>query len=396
MTGQTTVPPGPADAMPGHDLRPGYAVTPPHDLRPGSPDVAGFPVAAWQRAARRALARAPAAAFGYGDPRGRIELRAALAGYLGRTRGVLARPEQIVITSGMLQSLALLGRVLTAAGPATIAMEDPGLPLHREAAAGAGLTVLPLPVDGDGARVGELAGSGARAVVVTPAHQYPTGVVLHPDRRHWLARWAAATGALIIEDDYDGEFRYDRQPVGAVQGVAPGQVAYFGTASKTLGPGLRLGWLVLPPGLVRPVAEAKRLADSQAESPGQLTLAEMITGHDYDRQVRASRLRYRRRRDLLIARLRPRAGRPLPGYALQGIAAGLHALVTLPGDGPGEDDIVARAAERGLAIEGLAGHWHDPASQADRTSGILVGYATPAERAYPAALDTLISVLSLV
>jgi GntR family transcriptional regulator/MocR family aminotransferase len=366
---------------------------PRHDLRPGRPDVSQFPVAAWLRAARRALGNARSEAYGYGDPRGRVELRTALAEYLGRTRGVLAAPDQIVITSGYVQALALLARVLAAAGTAAIAMEDPGLEFHREIVRRAGPSVLPLPVDERGAHTGTLTripGRSAGAVVVTPAHQYPTGATLHPARRRALAEWARTTDGLIIEDDYDGEFRYDRQPVGALQGMAPGRVAYVGTASKTLGPALRLGWMVLPDHLVGPVAEEKRHLDNLTEVPGQLTLAEFITSHGYDRHIRSCRLRYRRRRDLLVARLAPESGRSLPGLRVGGIAAGLQALLSLPAEGPGERELIARAAQHGLALDGLAEHWHQPG---DHPQGIVVGFGTPSQRAYPVALEALARVL---
>jgi GntR family transcriptional regulator / MocR family aminotransferase len=366
---------------------------PRHDLRPGRPDVSMFPVAAWLRATRRALGNARSEAYGYGDPRGRVELRTALAEYLGRARGVLADPGQIVITSGYVQALALLARVLGGAGAAAIAMEDPGLEFHREIVRRAGLSVLPLPVDDRGARTETLAGIPGRrpgAVVVTPAHQYPTGATLHPARRHALAEWARAADGLVIEDDYDGEFRYDRQPVGALQGMAPERVAYVGTASKTLGPALRLGWMVLPDRLVEPVTEEKMHHDNLTEVPGQLTLAEFITSHAYDRHIRSCRLRYRRRRDLLIARLTPGAERSLPGLRIGGIAAGLQALLSLPAEGPGEQELMARAAQHNLSLDGLASHWHEPG---DHPQGIVVGFGTPSQRAYPVALEALARVL---
>ncbi|MEU0032918.1 PLP-dependent aminotransferase family protein [Streptomyces sp. NPDC006333] len=347
------------------------------DLRPGSPDVGSFPAAAWLRALRRAVATAPSSAYGYGDPRGRIELRTALSGYLGRARGVIAPPERIVITSGYVQGLALLTRVL---GGGVVAMEDPGLPFHRDVVRRGGGTVVPLPVDEQGARAEELADGGARAAVVTPAHQYPTGVTLHPRRRRALTDWARAHGALIVEDDYDGEFRYDRQPVGALQGMAPGHVAYLGTASKTLGPALRLGWMVLPPHLVDAVTDAKLHSDHHTEVIGQLALAEMITGHAYDRHVRACRLRYRRRRDQLLDRLGA-------SRSVRGIAAGLHALVEVAD----EAETVARAQALGLAVGRLGDHWHTPG--VDRPQGLVVGYGTPRERAYPEALEVLGRVL---
>ncbi|MER5804995.1 PLP-dependent aminotransferase family protein [Streptomyces mirabilis] len=353
------------------------ARAPRFDLRPGSPDVGTFPAAAWLRALRRAIATAPSLAYDYGDPRGRIELRTALSGYLGRARGVIAPPERIVITSGYVQGLALLTRVLDGG---VVAMEDPGLPFHRDVVRRGGGTVVPLKVDERGACAGELSNSPADAVVVTPAHQYPTGVTLHPERRRALTDWARARGGLIVEDDYDGEFRYDRQPVGALQGMAPGQVAYLGTASKTLGPALRLGWMVLPPHLVDAVADVKLHSDHHTESIGQLALAEMITSHAYDRHVRACRLRYRRRRDQLLDRLGARR-------SVRGIAAGLHALV----DVADEAEVLARAEEEGLAVGHLGEHWHERGE--GRPQGLVVGYGTPRERIYPEALEALGRVL---
>ncbi|MGW2665136.1 MocR-like pyridoxine biosynthesis transcription factor PdxR [Nocardia tengchongensis] len=367
-----------------------------HTLRAGSPDITRFPTAVWLRAARKALDQAPSEAFGYGDPRGRIELRAALAGYLGRTRGVSAVPEQIVITTGVQQALALLGEVLTESGTTMIAMEDPYIPAFRDTVRASGPGVAPLPVDDDGARVDLLTTSdfdGIGAAVVTPSHQFPIGSTLSAVRRQHLADWARA-GHLVIEDDYDGEFRYDRQPVGAIQGIAPDHVVYLGTASKTLGPGLRLAWMVLPPPLVGPVAEAKQLADHHSETLGQLTLAEMIASHAYDRHIRASRLRYRRRRDLLADRLTPRAGRPLTGFALSGIAAGLHALIRLEPVGLTEREVLSRASDYGLDIVGLSGMWLSTTTELHRPQGIVVGFGAPSERAYPAALDALVRALS--
>ncbi|MCM1973735.1 MULTISPECIES: PLP-dependent aminotransferase family protein [Streptomyces] len=356
---------------------------PKFDLRPGSPDVGAFPAAAWLRALRRAVATAPSLAYDYGDPRGRIELRTALSGYLGRARGVIAPPERIVVTSGYVQGLALLTRVLDEDGG--FGMEDPGLPFHREVVRRNGGTVVPVPVDERGAVADGL--GDAAAVVVTPAHQYPTGVTLHPERRRALTDWARARGALIVEDDYDGEFRYDRQPVGALQGMAPGCVVYLGTASKTLGPALRLGWMVLPPALVDAVVDAKLHSDHHTETLGQLALAELIDSHAYDRHVRACRLRYRRRRDLLVERI---AGRP-GVRGVRGIAAGLHALVEVDD----EAEVLARARVEGLAVGALGEHWHGEGDQDRRgpVQGLVVGYGTPRERVYPEAVEVLGRVL---
>lgn len=268
-------------------------------------------------------------------------------------------------------------------------MEDPCLGFHREVVRRHGSTVVALPVDEHGARTGLLSDSGfptVGAAVVTPAHQYPTGGTLHAARRHSVLDWARSTGGLIIEDDYDGEFRHDRRPVGALQGMAPGHVAYVGTASKTLGPALRLAWLVLPPHLVDPVVDHKRHSDHHSETIGQLTLADLISEHEYDRHVRACRLRYQRRRDLLLTRLQPAPGRIASGFAIQGIAAGLHALITLPADQLTEQDVLHRAAAHSLALEPLGDHWH---TAGDHPQGIVVGYTTQPEHSYPAALDAL-------
>lgn len=345
-----------------------------------------FPVAEWLRVVRRVVGNAPVSAFDYGDPRGHPALHAALAEYLGRARGVLGGADRVVVTSGSVQALGLLARVSADAGHRVVAMEDPGLPFHREVVRHAGAEVVALPVDGHGARTDLLrtpAFDGVRVVVLTPAHQYPTGVPLHPRRRQAAVEWARACGGLIVEDDYDGEFRYDRQPVGALQGMAPDHVAYVGTAAKTLGPALRLAWVMAPARLLDAVTSAKRLTDLHTETLGQLALAELITTHGYDRHIRACRARYRRRRDLLVSRLAPRAAR---GFTLHGIAAGLQAMLTLPPGGPGEAELLAHAATHGLALDGLAEHWHAPG---DHPQALVLGYGSPTEAAYPAALDTL-------
>ncbi|MDQ1018486.1 MocR-like pyridoxine biosynthesis transcription factor PdxR [Streptomyces afghaniensis] len=360
-------------------------VTPRHDLRPGLPDVSAFPTRAWLAATRRVLARARPEIFGAGDPQGRIELRQALADYLGRTRGVLTTPDRIVITSGCHQGLGLLSGVLAAGGVGTVAVEDPGHPLFRDVAGRAGLTTVALPVDAHGARVEELT-QRTGAVFLTPSHQYPTGVPLHPGRRQALCGWARSTGGLIVEDDYDGEYRYDRSPVGALQGIAPDHVAYCGTASKTLGPALRLAWMVLPPHLVPPLVRAKQEADRYTETLGQLVLADLITTHAYDRHIRAARLRYRRRRELLVNRMAA-----TPGFLVHGVPAGLHALVTLPSDGPTEHQLLTTGARHDLALGGLTDLHHDPA---DRPQGLLIGFAAPSEHGYQGALDALFTLLA--
>jgi GntR family transcriptional regulator/MocR family aminotransferase len=364
---------------------------PRYNLRPGSPDVSAFPVSTWLRAARRALTTAPTTAFGHPDPLGRVELREALAEYLGRARGVLTDPDRIMITSGYGQALALIAQAIAAGGPAVVAMEDPGLSPYREVVSRQGVRVIALPVDERGARTDLLSTvADIRAVFVTPAHQYPLGMTMRPDRRRAAIAWAERHGGLIVEDDYDGEFRYDRQPVGALQGTAPEHVIYAGTSSKTLAPGLRLAWLALPERLVDPMIELKQRVDMRTETLGQLTLAELIRSHGYDRHVRAGRLRYRRRRDLLVERL----GRG--PFEVTGIAAGLHATIRLPSSGPGEAALLDRAAAAGLMVESLGTHWHagpGPLRNPDRPQALIVGYGTPPESAYPAALDILARVL---
>lgn len=368
---------------------------PRHDLRPGRPDVSAFPSAAWLRSTRRALDAAVGDAFTYSDPRGRIELRTALAEYLGRTRGVLAAPELIVITNGYVQALALLSQVLNETGPATIATEDPGVAFHRDVIRRNGPAVVPIPVDRRGARTDLLDAPGfpsVNAVELTPAHQYPTGGSLDPGRRRNLTNWARSSGCLIIENDYDGEFRYDHQPIGAVQGTAPDDVAYVGTVSKTLAPALRLGWIVVPRRLLEPLVETKRHLDFQTESIGQLALADFVASHAYDRHVRACRLRYQRRRNLLLNRLSSRPRWP-SDYPVHGIAAGLHALIGLPADGLTEEDVLDAAAAREVAVGRLGDRWHVPG---DHPRGILVGFGTPSDHAYPAAVDALSRVLDEV
>jgi GntR family transcriptional regulator/MocR family aminotransferase len=294
---------------------------PRYDFFPGAPDLSAFPRAAWSRAVRDVLRELPDHALSYGDPRGTPALRTALAGYLVRARGVVAQPERMVITSGAAQALALLAGVLVARGTPRIAVEDPSLPEHHEVLARRGADVVPVPVDDEGLRVDALERTRAAAVVVTAAHQMPLGVALSVDRRAALLAW----GGLVIEDDYDAEFRYDRAPLAALQGLAPEQVAYLGSASKTLAPGLRLGWLVLPAELAADVGAEKRLADMGTDVIGQFALARLIESGAYDRHLRVLRRRHRARRDAAVAAV----ARHLPGAEVLGIAAGLHANILL-------------------------------------------------------------------
>ncbi|MCL7423852.1 PLP-dependent aminotransferase family protein [Streptomyces sp. YS415] len=354
---------------------------PRHDLRQGTPDVSGFPRADWLASYRRAVQQAPNEVFGPGDPAGRIELREALAEYLARARGVRCDPDRIVICSGFAHALRLLfeGRVLR--GP--LAVEAYGLPFHRELLTGAGVRTVPLPLDEDGARVDRL--TRERGVLLTPAHQFPTGGPLHADRRAAVIDWARARGAVVVEDDYDGEFRYDRKPVGAVQGLDPERVIFVGSVSKSLSPAVRLGWMVLPGEYVEGVLAAKGEREAWASVLDQLCLADLLARGSYDRHVRRMRQRYRHRRDRLVAALAARA----PHVEVTGVAAGLHAVLRLP---PGtEAATVERAGRLGVALDGLAAFRHPGAAETavPAHDGLVVGYATPSEHAYTAALDAL-------
>jgi GntR family transcriptional regulator/MocR family aminotransferase len=352
------------------------AAAPRYDLRPGVPDLSAFPRRAWLATARKVLDSAPDHLLGYQDPHGLPPLRAALAGYLARVRGVTADPGHIVIRAGFAHGLAAIGRALRSAGASTLAVEAYGHQAHRDIAAGQGLRLRPLPVDQLGAVIGEV--GRADAMLLTPAHQFPLGVTLHPRRRREAADW----DGVVIEDDYDGEFRYDRQPVGALQTLAPDRVIYAGTASKSLAPGLRLGWLVVPPRLLDAVTAELAAWPSALD---QLTLAEFINSGGYDRQIRRARLGYRRRRDRLAAALRRQ------GWQVSGIAAGLQAVLEFHGTDL-ERAVVNRASERGLAIEGLE-RFRAGRAGADGRAGLVIGYGRPPEHAYTAAVARLCAVL---
>jgi GntR family transcriptional regulator/MocR family aminotransferase len=339
------------------------------DFRPGAPDVSLFPRTAWAAALRQGLRDAPDARLSYSDPRGTPELRQALSTYLGRVRGVAADPETIMVTSGLTQGLVLTCRALAARGVRRIGVEEPGSADLRAPIAAVGLEWVPIDVDGDGIDVEALDRSDVGAVLVTPAHQYPTGVVLAPERRAALLEWAVARDAFVLEDDYDAEYRYDRQPVGALQGLDPQRVVYMSSISKTLAPALRIGWLVAPPALAEATRHEKLADDRGTPVLTQLGLAVLLERGELDRHVRSTRLVYRRRRDALIAAL----ARHLPDLRPQGAAAGLHLLVDLPGD-LDERALVQAAARRGVGLDGLAAHTARP-----RRPGVILGYGRIAE-----------------
>ncbi|GAA2287890.1 PLP-dependent aminotransferase family protein [Nonomuraea roseoviolacea subsp. roseoviolacea] len=348
------------------------------DLRPGRPDVSAFPRAAWASAVRRALSAAPFQDLDYGDPAGLPALRRVVAGYLARARGVIADPELVVVVGGFASGLSLLARALRGTGRTHLATEDPGLGRHRDLVRAAGLATVPLPVDADGADPAGLTGR-CGAALLTPAHQHPWGVVLAPERRAAFAAWARRADGYVIEDDYDGEFRYDQQPVGALQALAPDRVVFAGSASKTLAPGMRLGWLVVPPALREPLLRA--VADTGATVPAvhQLAFADLVARGEYDRHIRRARLAYRRRRAELARRL------PCP---LPGVAAGLHALLPVPSAGH-ERRLVEAGRRAGVGLFGLhvSGYWHEPSD--DRPAALVLGYATPPRHAWRHGLETL-------
>jgi GntR family transcriptional regulator/MocR family aminotransferase len=375
---------GPMEEAPAEAMAP---PDPRFDFHPGMPDLGSFPRARWLAAMRRALRTAPDGAFAYGDPRGRPELRRSLAEYLGRARGVLTSPDRVVICGGFHQALGLLGEALRLLGARAVAMEDPTIPDHRTVVERAGLQVIDAPVDADGLLVDDLARESIQAAVVTPAHQSPLGGTLRADRRTALIRWARAADAIVVEDDYDGEFRYDRQPIGALQGLDPERVVYAGTASKSLAPGLRLAWLALPTRLLEPFVEARREADRSGGALEQLALAQLLESGDFDRHVRRQRQVYRRRRDALLAALAAR----VPSLRPVGVAAGLHVVLRLPPRWPGEAEVLARAAGRSIGLFGLGWFYHRPS---DGPGGLVVGYAAPPRHVFPAAVRALADTLA--
>ncbi len=336
------------------------------DLSPGVPDLSGFPRATWLRAERWVLERTNVADLGYGDPRGSEWLRSELAGWLARTRGLRAAPGDIIVVTGVAQALALLAQWLYAEGRTGIAVEDPGSRGARDELAYWGLRPLPVPVDEHGLKAGDLATTELRAALLTPAHQFPTGAVLAPERRRELLEWAAAADALIIEDDYDAEYRYDRVPVPALQASAPAHVAYAGSTSKTLAPGLRLGWLIPPARLHADLVDAKHAADLGSPALPQLVLARLIASGELEQHIRQVRKRQRIRRDALLGALREQ----LPGARVQGVAAGLHLLITFPALDVEDTDLAEAILRAGVLVHPLS--WH---RQLAGAPGLVLGYA---------------------
>jgi GntR family transcriptional regulator / MocR family aminotransferase len=361
------------------------APLPRFDFRPAVPDVSTFPRTAWLRSLREALSTITDWDLGYGDPRGVDALREALAEYLGRVRGVVAEPARIVVTSGYWQGFGLVCRALVEGGATRIVVEDPSHSDQRLIAARAGLQPLPIPVDDAGIRTDALAGVEADAVVLTPSHQDPTGAVLAGERRTALLAWLRERDAVAIEDDYDAEYRYDRAAVGALQGLEPDRIVYAGSASKTLAPALRLGWMVVPSHLLDAVTREKALADQGTARVEQLAFADFLARGELDRHLRRMRPVYRRRRDALLEALRER----LPDFEPTGIAAGQHLVTWLPPD-LDEAAVVQAAARRGVGVYGVAPY----RIGSDGPGGLIFGYATLSERMIDEGVGILADVVA--
>ena len=357
-------------------LEPRYA----YRFDPLLPDLASFPRDSWLRSLRTAAREAPFAALGHGDPRGEPELRNVLMSYLGRARGAAPEPEHTLICAGFTQAFTLLCGSLRERGIERIALEDPGWSHHRLIAERAGLETIAIRVDEHGLDVAELAACGCETVVVTPAHQFPTGAVMSSERRAGLLAWVDDVDGLIVEDDYDSELRYDRGPVGALQGLAPERVCHIGSASKRLAPALRLGWVLSPSWLTGELTYAKALADGGTPAIEQLALADFIVRGELDRHLRRMRLEYRRRRAVAVRAL----GAAVPEAPASGVAAGLYAAITLPA-AVHEPALLRAAAAVGVAVEGLGSSRIAAAGPA----GVVLGYANLSEPAIERGVELL-------
>ncbi|MGW9631268.1 MocR-like pyridoxine biosynthesis transcription factor PdxR [Agromyces sp. NPDC055520] len=357
------------------------------DLRGGIPDASSFPRREWAVAARRSVLGLPASSLGYGPPEGSPGLRATLAEYLARTRGVWTDGVRIAVTRGFGAALATVARTLVARGARRIAVEEYGHEAHRGILHAAGLEPVALPVDDDGAVVGDLSGLAVDAVLLTPAHQFPTGVALSPSRRLEVVAWAEHTGAFIVEDDYDGEFRYDRRAIGALQSLAPDLVVYLGTASKSLAPAVGLGWAVVPERLTTEFAAQLVAANGIADVLNQSTLDAFMTAHEYDRTVRRRRAEYRARREVLEVRVADE----LRSCRMNGMRAGLHCLIELPADAD-ERSITAAALRLGVRLDGLRSFRLGDAPSL-RSPAMVVGYGAPAPHRFDTAVDRAIAAI---
>ncbi|MFD7031064.1 PLP-dependent aminotransferase family protein [Streptomyces sp. NPDC059917] len=336
------------------------------DLSPGVPDLAAFPRTAWLRAERAVLGGLAPSGFGYGDAQGAPALRAEVARWLARSRGIRADPGEVIVVAGVAQALGLLGAVLRARGLDRIAVEDPGSLGARQQLEYGGITTVPVPVDEGGLRVDALRACGAKAVLLTPAHQFPTGVVLDGERRRALLRWAVEEDGVVIEDDYDAEHRYDRTPVPALRSLLAERVCYAGSVSKLLAPALRVGWLLVPPRLHEAVVTAKRNADLGNAVLPQLVLAHLMASGELERHLRFVRRRHRARRDAMLRAV----GAHLPGARVHGAAAGLHLTVTFDGLRLRDTELAGASLDLGVKAHPLSWHRVRPGPP-----GLVLGYA---------------------
>lgn len=342
-------------AGPGPLGQPGSPGHPAIELRPGLPWVAGIDPGAWRRAWRSAGSEVPAAP----EPQGSAALRLALTGYLRRSRAVRCTPGQIMITRGVAGSLGLIAAALLWPGD-RVGVEEPGYPAARAVFAAHGAQLVPCPVDADGLVVDALP-AGLRLIYTTPAHQYPLGGRLPVPRRQALIAWARATGALIVEDDYDGEFRYDVGPLPALFGLDPSVVVYLGTTTKILTPALRAGWLVARPELVAVLAETAAGLGEWAGGPAQRAVLTLIGTGDLERHIRRMRHEYARRRAAMTGVLGAAAGQ------LLGEEAGMHMVLRTARD---PEEIAAAAWRRGVAVATLTRYFAGPVT----VNGLVLGY----------------------
>lgn len=342
------------------------------DFRYGLPGAQNFPFGVWRKLLSRRLRKASSRSIEYSAPEGLLELRRAIASYLRRARAVQCNPDNILIVNGSQQALDLTARVMLTAGDRVV-IEDPHYLGARMVFLAAGAKLLPCPVDADGLDIERAprAASRARLAYVTPSHQFPTGAVMPLARRLALLRWAQATRAWIVEDDYDSEYRYGGRPVEAVQALDGGrQVIYVGTLSKTLFPALRLGYLVLPSALVAPFRKAKFLTDRHTPTLHQEVLADFIADGYFERHLRRTRTRNAARREALLEALGLHCG---DRVQVEGSSAGLHMLIWLPQVAPPKlDELVRRAAAAGVGVYPVAPNY----LEAPRRSGLLLGYGS--------------------
>ncbi|WP_433333811.1 PLP-dependent aminotransferase family protein [Spirillospora sp. CA-294931] len=354
-----------------------------HDLWPGMPDLASFPRERWLAAVRSALRELPHDDLTYPDPAGFRGLRTELAGYLGRVRAANADPDQVVVMNGVAHGLSSVVRALAADGHTSLAIEDPASARQLPMLQAAEIELVRVPVDRHGLDVAALSQTGARAVLVTPAHQYPTGVVLSPERRAQLIAWAREVDGLIIEDDYDAEFRYDRDPVGCLQGIDPERVVLLGSVSKSMAPAMRMGWAVASPKLADRLRTHRALSDLGGPVVEQAAFAHFLASGGYDRHLRLMRRQYRARRDALVEGLR----RNVPEVIVHGVSAGVHLYVELP-RGCDEDAVAAAAARAGVSVAGAAPMWS--AERGPQAAPALVlGYARLSESKLAQATELL-------